>query len=78
MFIDETWFDQDDLYNRQNGCVYAESREASSEDFDTIHVHNFSFEVMVSVGITFNGVTGVVISPQIISHLIIYTTSLKN
>ena len=29
---DEKWFDQYDLYNRQNDCVYAESREAANKD----------------------------------------------
>ena len=40
-------FDQDGLYNRQNDCVYAESREAANEDFDLKHVQTFPFKVMV-------------------------------
>ena len=39
VFTDETWFGQDGQYNRQNGCVNAESREAANEDLDTIPVH---------------------------------------
>ena len=35
MFSDEKKFDHDGQYNSQIGCVYAESREAADEDFDT-------------------------------------------
>ena len=59
--LSEKWFDQDGQYNRQNDCVYAESREAANEDFGTRPVHKFPFKVMVWAGITFNGVTGIVI-----------------
>ena len=55
MFSDEKWFDQDGQYNRQNDCVYAESREAANKDFGTSPVHKFPYKVMVWAGITFNG-----------------------
>ena len=61
MFADEKWFDQD--WDRKNDCVYAESREAANEDFDTRPVHKFLFKVMVWFAITFNGVTEIVILP---------------
>ena len=64
MFSDEKWFDQDGQYNRQNDCVYAESREAANENYGTRPVHKFPFKVMVWAGITFNGVTEIVILPQ--------------
>ena len=32
LFSDEKWFDQDGQYKRQNGCVYAESREVVNKD----------------------------------------------
>ena len=64
LFSDEKWFDQDGQCNRQNDCVYAESREAANEDFGTRPVHKFPFKVMVWAGITFNGVTDIVILPQ--------------
>jgi len=64
MFSGEKWFDQDGQYNRQNDCVYAESREAANEDFSTRPVNKFPFKVMLWAGITFNGVTNIVILPQ--------------
>jgi hypothetical protein len=64
LFSDKKWFDQDGQYNRQNDCVYAESREAANEDFGTRPVHKFPYKVMVWAGITFNGVTDIVILPQ--------------
>ena len=57
-------FDQDGQYNSQNDCVYAESREAANKDFGTRPVHKFPFKVMVWAGITFQGVTDIVILPQ--------------
>ena len=63
-FSEEKWFNQDGQCNRQNDCVYAESREAANEDFGTRHVHKFPFKVMVWAGITFNGVTDIVILLQ--------------
>ena len=32
LFYEEKWFDQDGQYNRQNDCIYAESREAANKD----------------------------------------------
>ena len=57
-------FDQDGQYNRQNDCVYAESRETANKDFGTRPAHKFPFKVMVWVGIIFQGVTDIVIFLQ--------------
>jgi len=64
LFSDEKWFDQDGQCNRQNDCVYAELRETANEDFGTRPVHKFPFKAMIWAGITFNGVTDIVILPQ--------------
>ena len=40
LFSDEKWFDQDGQYNRQNDCVYAESREEK-----TRCIHFFQYKV---------------------------------
>ena len=64
MFSDEKWFDQDGQYNRQNDRVYAASRKEATEDIGTRPEHKFPFKVMVWIGVTFSGLTQVVILPQ--------------
>ena len=64
MFSDEKWFDQDGQYNRQNDRIYAKSREAATKDMGTRPEHKFPFKVMVWIGVTFSGLTQVVILPQ--------------
>jgi len=64
MFSDEKWFDQDGQYNRQNDRIYAVSRQAATEDMGTRPEHKFPFKVMVWIGVTFSGLTQLVILPQ--------------
>ena len=62
MFSDEKWFDQDSQYNRQNDCVCVELRKSSIKYFGTRFAHKLPFKVWV--GITFKGLTEIVIFPE--------------
>ena len=74
MHADEKWLDQDGKYNRQNDCIYAESRETVNAAFDTIPMHKFRFKDMVWAGITFNLVTEIEILSQIRSFYEVFTS----
>ena len=52
------------IIDKTTDCVYEESREAANNDFDTRPLHMFPFKDMVWIGITFQGVTHIVILTQ--------------
>ena len=48
MFLDEKWFNQDGLFNRQNGRVYAPSRSAANESGGLGEEHKHPFQVSLA------------------------------
>ena len=72
----EKWFDQDGQYNRQNDCVYAESREAENKDFGIRPVHKFPFKVMAWVGTIFKELQVLLICPKKLHLMRLFTSKM--
>ena len=64
LFSGEKCFGQDGQHNHHNDGVYAKSREAANKYFESRPLHKVPFNAMVWAGITYRGVTDVVILPQ--------------
>jgi len=63
MFSDEKIFDEDGQINYKNDIIYAESREEANEIGGLREEQKYPMSVMVWCGITWNGVTHVVVLP---------------
>ena len=64
MFSDEKIFDGDGQLNPKNDVLYAESREHANNTGGFFEKEKFPLKVMVWCGMTFNGVTRVVVLPE--------------
>ena len=64
MFSDEKLFDGDGQLNPHNDIVYAESREDANNNGGLMPKHKYPYKVMIWVGLTYNGVTDIVVLPK--------------
>lgn len=64
MFSDEKVFDGDGQLNPKNDIIYAASREEANVNGGMKPKHKYPYKVMVWCGITYNGVTDVVVLPK--------------
>ena len=64
MFSDEKWFDADGQMNSKNDIIYAENREHANSIGGLNPRTKFPFKVMIWCGITYNGVSEVVVLPS--------------
>ncbi|CAF3430856.1 unnamed protein product [Rotaria sp. Silwood2] len=61
LFSDEKCFDLDGIYNRQNGRIYAATRDEVHETGGVHHKTKFPAGVMVWLGVCYRGITRPVI-----------------
>ena len=72
MFHDEKWFDADGQMNSKNDIIFPENRKHANSIEGFNPRTKFPFKVMIWCGITYNGVSEVVVLPSKKSFIAIF------